>query len=81
MAILSKKQPINPVAKHQAISDDAFSLFTATIDKLNAADDGIQSDIDSAQAKIDAAANEKSQLEAIRKRNADLNAKISKFFS
>tara|TARA_R110000796_G_scaffold181330_1_gene297904 strand:+ start:42214 stop:42462 length:249 start_codon:yes stop_codon:yes gene_type:complete len=80
MAIFSKVTPVNPVAKHQAISEDAFSLFSATIDKLTDADSGIQADIDAAQAKIDAASNEKGALEVIRKRNSDLNAKISKFF-
>ena len=75
--MFSKK---NAVKKHQAISDDAFSLFNDTVRKLQAADEGIQQDIDAAQDNIDAAVMEQDALLLIRKRNADLNKKISKFF-
>ena len=75
--MFSKK---DAVKKHQAISDDAFSLFNDTVRKLQAADEGIQQDIDAAQDNIDAAVMEQDALLLIRKRNADLNKKISKFF-
>ena len=70
----------NAVQKHQGISDNAFSLFNDTIKKLNDADEGIQEDIDAAQDTIDAAVAEQDALLVIRKRNADLNKKIGKFF-
>lgn len=75
--MFSKK---DAVKKHQAISDDAFSLFNDTVRKLQAADEGIQQDIDAAQDTIDAAVMEQDALLVIRKRNTDLNKKISKFF-
>tara|TARA_B110000211_G_scaffold114875_1_gene133140 strand:+ start:1228 stop:1461 length:234 start_codon:yes stop_codon:yes gene_type:complete len=75
--MFSKK---DPVKKHQAISDDAFSLFNDTVRKLQAADEGIQEDIDATQDAINAAVVEQDALLLIRKRNADLNKKISKFF-
>lgn len=75
--MFSKK---DPVKKHQAISDDAFSLFNDTVRKLQAADEGIQEDIDATQDAINAAVVEQDALLLIRERNADLNKKISKFF-
>ena len=75
--MFSKK---DAVKKHQAISDDAFSLFNDTVKKLNAADEAIQEDIDASTAKIAAAVSEQDALLLIRKRNTDLNKKISKFF-
>tara|TARA_R110000744_G_scaffold329646_2_gene435179 strand:- start:15 stop:248 length:234 start_codon:yes stop_codon:yes gene_type:complete len=75
--MFSKK---DAVKKHQAISDDAFSLFNNTVRKLQAADEGIQEDLDATQDVIDAAIVEQDALLSIRKRNADLNKKISKFF-
>ena len=42
--------------------------------------EGIQQDIDAAQDTIDAAVMEQDALLVIRKRNTDLNKKISKFF-
>ena len=75
--MFSKK---NAVKKHQEISDDAFSLFNDTVRKLQAADEGIQEDLNATQDVIDAAIVEQDALLLIRKRNADLNKKISKFF-
>ena len=75
--MFSKK---DAVKKHQAISDDAFSFFNETVRKLPAADESIQEDIDATQDVINAAVVEQDALLLIRKRNADLNSKISKFF-
>ncbi len=75
-----KQKTVNTVDKHLAISKDANSLFSATINKLNEADTLIEEDIDLVQQRIDEATEEKNALELIRKNNSNLNAKISKFF-
>jgi hypothetical protein len=80
MGILNKKI-IDPVERHQAISDDAFSLFRETIKKLDDADDGLQEDIDLFQKIMDDSIIQQDNLIAIRKNNVSLNNKIKEFFN
>lgn len=65
---------------HKKASQEAFSLFSDTLDKLTDANMDIDSALVDTQEVIDTAQAEKNDLLAIKKRNSDLNGKISKFF-
>ena len=66
------------VEKNEEISNDAFSLFNETVEKLSVANDIISIDIDIAKANEQKAKLEKESLQAIQFRNTTLNRKIQK---
>lgn len=72
---------VDVVKKHQSNSDNALSIFNKTLDSIDAAQQSIESDINAAQATIDAAIEQKGALETIQVRNAKLSGKIRKFFA
>lgn len=69
------------VKKHQINSENALSIFKKTLDSIDADQQSIESDINAAQATINAALEQKTALEVIQIRNAKLSGKIRKFFS
>ena len=66
------------VEKNEAISNDAFSLFNETVDKLSVANEIISIDIDIASANELKAKKEKESLQSIQSRNSSLSRKIQK---
>jgi len=71
----------NVVEKHQEISNDAFSLFNETLNKLSKAEALVKADIDLAEEEIQAAITKKNSLISIRNKNNTLSENINKFFN
>lgn len=69
------------VSKHQGISNDAFSLFNETLNKLSKAEDLVKADIELAEAEIQSAIDKKNALISIRNKNNNLSENINKFFN
>jgi hypothetical protein len=71
---------LSVVGHHQKASDSAFKVFSDTLEKLLDANVEIEIDITAQQNTIAQAKDRENALIAIRDKNANLNAKISKFF-